>query len=91
MIAKYCNYKVPRFQKASLSEEQHSFHQDILSKVPQVSTLISECHLFEALKIIMQLISNGNKFIEQTSPWLMHKEHQLILLDNTLNLLIQLL
>jgi len=72
MIVKYFNGIVPEF--SSSTERDSTLDQKIISCVKNYENYLDDLHISEAFAEVMQLLSDTNKYIDDSAPWVLAKD-----------------
>ena len=72
MINKYCNGLIPKYNgiKNSVDKELEEY---TLNQIKVIEEQIDTVHISNALAEIWNLISRANKYVDETSPWVLAK------------------
>ena len=72
MINKYCNGIIPKYNgiKNSVDKELEEY---TLNQIKVIEEQIDTVHISNALAEIWNLISRANKYVDETSPWILAK------------------
>ena len=72
MINKYCNGIIPKYNgiKNSVDKELEEY---TLNQIKVIEEQIDTVHISNALAEIWNLISRANKYVDETSPWVLAK------------------
>jgi len=72
MISKYFDGVIPEMKNPGVLEKNI---EDLLGKsINQYETLMDDLKVTEGLEIVVELLNAGNKYIEETQPWVLSKE-----------------
>lgn len=91
MIIKYCDGKIPKVNLNKLQPEAIEIIKIIKSTINDFNIEMDEYQIHEAINVVFKLITSGNKLIDLTKPWDLHKNNKTIELHNILNLLANIL
>ncbi len=83
-VEKNFNGVVP---EAELGEEEHNLHWKLGKTIHKVEELVKQVKLKEALKEILALASETNKYFQDKKPWKASKEEQAVALYTAVNML----
>ncbi len=77
MTKKYFELKVPACDDALFSEEELALKRMVLDLEQKIPKLMDAYKLSVALEEIFMVIRRANKFIEEMTPWTLHKEENM--------------
>ena len=77
MIIKYFNGIVPEYQKSKTAFDDE-LDELITSTISNYETLSEKLEITQATAAVMNLLSRANKYIEETTPWVLAKEESRI-------------
>lgn len=72
MIEKYCGGQIPK--AGEFTEEDRELIEMARSLPQKIESLMDSFEFSEALKEIWQFIGRANKYIDETSPWILAKD-----------------
>lgn len=72
MIEKYCDGQIPK--AGEFTEEDRELIEMARSLPQKIESLMDSFEFSEALKEIWQFIGRANKYIDETSPWILAKD-----------------
>ncbi|WP_438811372.1 class I tRNA ligase family protein, partial [Spiroplasma endosymbiont of Lariophagus distinguendus] len=84
MIIKYCDGKIPKVNLNKLQPEAIEIIKIIKSTINDFNIEMDEYQIHEAINVVFKLITSGNKLIDLTKPWDLHKNNKTIELHNIL-------
>jgi methionyl-tRNA synthetase len=74
MIQRYFDGKIPSYQEENLKKDD-LFQRDANHIISELEELFSRLAFREALMVIFQEISLGNKYVDEMAPWKLKKEN----------------
>lgn len=87
MINKYFNGKITKIeQKEAIDEELETF---IKEKIEKIEGYMDDYHLSNAFIEIWNIIARANKYIDETSPWVLAKEANTQRLEKVMHELVE--
>ena len=72
MINKYCNGIIPKYNGIKISVDKE-LEEYTLNQIKVIEEQIDTVHISNALAEIWNLISRANKYVDETSPWVLAK------------------
>ena len=75
MVNKYFNGIVPKYNGIP-NEVDEEFEKYTINQINKVEETLREYEIANALQEIWNIISRTNKYIDETSPWILAKEEQ---------------
>lgn len=90
MINKYFEGIIPIFHRG-INPFDKDVEDLIASTIKEYEKNFDELHVTEALISVMKLISRGNKYIDETMPWILAKEGKKIELESSMAHLVRIL
>jgi len=87
MIIKYCDGKIPTITLTKITNNETDIIDKIKKTISDFKMLMDQFHINEAINLVFELITVGNKLIDLTKPWTLYQTNQTIALHNILNLL----
>ncbi|WP_250136206.1 methionine--tRNA ligase [Spiroplasma attinicola] len=86
MIIKYNDSKIPNFNNKEIKPYHDHLIFDFRATIADFQTTIEKYQVTNAVNIVWALIDKLNKLIDETKPWDLFKNQQIIQLNNLLNL-----
>lgn len=88
MVNKYFDGKIENYT-GQINEVDKEFEEYTLEQINKFTTKIDNYEIANALHEIWQIISRTNKYIDETSPWILVKEEKKVELKSSMYHLIE--
>ena len=75
MINKYFDGNVPKYN-GHITEFDEPLEKYTLEKIKEIENLMDKYHVSQAISSIWSIVSRTNKYIDETTPWVLAKEDE---------------